>query len=206
MGFFTSPHVTQALDYLPKHINKIIFQVIYFFSHHTYKEYAGYMDGDGAFYNTCLRYTKEIGNSLKAYIASLPKLIDYVVFNFIERNHRYTNTSVFADIIDILKILPPQVTTLHLNNLIISLNEHEISQLFKNIPDTVQMLGVGQLKLGKLHFTKSKSVFSALSSKVTLLNLVNNQLYRLGSADTKQPIGIRNCITYPFLCIKCNSC
>lgn len=185
LDFFTTPHITRALNYLPKHVQKIVFKVIYFFSYHTYKQRVGTTripgSGEVGIYETRRRYTKEIGNSLKTYIASLPKSIEFVGFNFIERNQEYTDTTVFAVISDILKVLPPHVNTLHLNNLIISPNQHKISQLFKNIPDTVQFLCVGKLKLGRLHFTNGKSVFSAMSSKVTLLNLVFNQLYRLGS-------------------------
>ena len=70
-----------------------------------------------------------------------------------------------------------------------TVNENDINRLFQAVPDTVQSLHIGALRLGEyhfmgvrrdgLHFTKDKSVFLALHSKIRHLSLTYNDIGHL---------------------------
>jgi len=196
LHLFESLFVAKALTYLPRHIFKVIFEVQYYYSSYTRNgRMTAYSNSDGPQYEQITVYTKEIGDSLKDYIASLPSSITsvellYLCNDEMEKQKRVQETCYGNDHIDLLSGLPLSVKYLKLGqDLIFFIMANRENQLYllcqflKNIPDTVQSLDVIISYVDmyeNMHLNADyKILLLSISRKITELILAKNELYKL---------------------------
>ncbi|MBA2652290.1 MAG: DUF5617 domain-containing protein [Tatlockia sp.] len=141
VGQFTSSHVAKALAYLPKHVNKIVFEVQYCYSsslelkgrfprRFSWLHFSRLLSLDNI-------HTKKIGNSLKDYIISLPPSVNSVAFHFNNDPiiyFGYSDEALCLELNDILKALKPSVNYLSIKNFLMKKKD-----LYLNIPFEVQV-------------------------------------------------------------------
>lgn len=180
--------VAKALVWLPRHISEISFHIDYHYDlEHITDEFSNQ-------YETYAK--RSIGNGLKYYILSLPNSINSLKFYTHSHWYHHNETTVCAELADIVSNLPAHIESLDLGNLELFpglfFEKNKVSfyntpfmkmfdalTLLENIPSSVKILGIGKLELGKLNSVDHQAAFCAIPRELETLRLHDNELAKL---------------------------
>jgi len=188
--FRDSGSVVKALAYLPKYISRIVFELQYHYYSESHTVNESSSSPSPFVKSTRTYYTdhKKIGSSLKDCVISLPPSITSISFIYlggVKDDRLYSNATDSKYFLDMFSHLSPMVNHLDLNQLpyLIGCWPHSISQLLKNISDTVQSLNPGifySYKYEHMHRCDDyKNSILSINHNLIELNLSNIDLYKL---------------------------